>query len=131
MSADSMAAIYRFISKISDFINDRNATGPTLLDKSELACLFQRLQDRYVLDAHPPGRWVRIGTKVTLKDLLESSELDLEVTLPDVSAPAQGKISVLSPLGASLFGRQEGEIFNIYLGNRLNRFRIISIDRQP
>lgn len=130
MSGEQMASIYRFISKISDFISGKSSGESMILGKGELICLLERLQDRYVLDAHPPGRWVKIGARVVLKDMLDSSELNLEVTLPHNSDPARGSISVLSPLGAALFGRQEGDIFIISLGNRLNKFRIMSIDRQ-
>jgi len=130
INGEKIASIYRFISKISDFISGKSSGESMMLDRAELICLLERLQDRYVLDAHPPGRWVRIGAQVALKDILDSSELNLEVTLPDNSDPSCGKISVLSPLGAALFGRQEGDIFIISLGNRLNKFRIMSIDRQ-
>ena len=130
MSADKMTGIYRFISKISDFINGNSPDRPLILSKRELICLLERLQDRYILDARPQGRWVQIGSQVLLKDMFDLSELNLEVKLPYNSDPSRGRISVLSPLGASLFGRQEGEVFIISLGNRLNKFWIMSIDRQ-
>ncbi|MCX5702611.1 MAG: GreA/GreB family elongation factor, partial [Candidatus Omnitrophica bacterium] len=72
---------------------------------------------------------VLIGAKVTLKDL-DSQEI-LEYTLvSEVEADyAEGKISVTSPIGASLLNHKKKELVEIKVPAGILRYEIVEITR--
>lgn len=62
----------------------------------------------------PKGE-VRIGVKVTLKEKESGEEFSYSLVGPEESDPAQGKISVLSPLAQGLLGHKKGEEVKVIL----------------
>jgi transcription elongation factor GreA len=79
--------------------------------------------------AEPDGRngVVDVGELVTVRnrDTGEVHEYRLVGTLE--SAPAEGRISVVSPLGQALLGRRVGEIASVGAPKGTLRFEVVSI----
>lgn len=55
---------------------------------------------------------VTIGSGVVMRDLVSGAEFEYRLVLPADADISQGMISVLTPLGASLLGRGEGDVFS-------------------
>ena len=55
-----------------------------------------------------PGDIVTMRSKVLLKDLRTSERYRLTLSYPEDAEPAAGRVSVLSPVGASLLGLRVG-----------------------
>jgi len=131
MSADFLADIRRFMSSLGDSPKELISFRPLALRPVEIANLLDKLQGIYDMPATlPETDIILIGSNVRLINMLDYYEMSFQVTLPQDSDPAQGKITVLSPLGSKLLGRHKGETFNIFYGNRMNRFRIISVEQK-
>jgi transcription elongation GreA/GreB family factor len=132
MNAEYLADIRDFISTFKNSAEPINFFRPITLRPVELASLLEKLEGIYDEPKLPLKKnVVLIGSKVVILDMFDYTEMSLIISLPDDSDPSKGKISVLSPLGSSLLGRERGETFAIFYGNRMNRFRITSIDQQP
>lgn len=132
MSADYLADIRRFMSSLDDSLKELITFRPLALRPVEIADLLDKLQGMYDISASlPETDVILIGSNVRLINMLDFCELSFQMMLPKDSDPAQGKITVLSPLGSKLLGRHRGETINIFYGNRMNRFRIISVDQKP
>lgn len=58
-----------------------------------------------------PAGTVQIGSTVSLRDLDSDEVEEYQLTLPEHADPAQGRLSVLAPLGTAILGfRSEDEI---------------------
>lgn len=57
----------------------------------------------------------RIGISVVLRDLQTKEELSYFLVGPEEADPANGKLSIESPLGKSLLGKKKGERFTLAL----------------
>jgi len=132
MHPEFLTDIRNFISIFKNSGEHINVFKPITLRPVELASLLEKLEGIYDEPKLPlETNVVLIGSKVVILDMFDYTEMSVVISLPDDSDPSQGKISILSPLGSSLLGRKRGETFAIFCGNRMNRFRIISIDQQP
>jgi regulator of nucleoside diphosphate kinase len=77
-----------------------------------------------------PADRVALSSSVTYVE--ESSDVRRTVTLslPADANPAEGRISVLSPIGRALIGRKRGETVDVVLpGRRLLEIRILATER--
>ena len=109
---------------------ERNKTFyPLTLSPVEIANVIDKLQGIYASPTDTPhdGNTVSIESSINLIDMLDDSETTITVVLPGDSDPSQGKISVLSPLGSALLGKKHGETITFFVGNRVNRFRILAV----
>jgi transcription elongation factor GreA len=71
----------------------------------------------------------RVGTRVTLEDEQTKERFDYLLVGPDEADPAQGKLSIASPLGKSLLGKKQGERFTLTLPKAIVPYRVISVGR--
>ena len=95
----------------------------------DLASILAKLESLEACDAGPeacPGR-VRIGSRVRLLDLQDNSDAEIEVVLPADSAPRNGRISVFSPLGASILGLAPAEYAEVRFLGRPLRFLVLEV----
>lgn len=67
------------------------------------------------------------GCSARLLDLSEQSEVWLTLVYPQQAKPDQGFISVLSPLGAALLGKNVGEVTEVQLFRRTLRFMLCDL----
>lgn len=72
---------------------------------------------------------VRIGAKVTLKELSSNSEFRYMFVGQEESDPSNGKLSVHSPLGEGLLGHKTGEKVSVSLPAGKKEFLILKIER--
>ena len=71
----------------------------------------------------------RVGTKVTLQDVQAKETFAYVLIGPEESDPANGKLSIASPLGKSLLGKKKGEQFTLTLPNAVVLYRVVNIER--
>lgn len=115
------------ISENAEYDAAKEAQG---MNEKRIAELEYKLaQGRIIDDEGMSKDEVLIGAKVTLKDL-DSQEI-LEYTLvSEVEADyAEGKISVTSPVGASLLNHKKKEVVEIKVPAGVLRYEIVEITR--
>lgn len=71
----------------------------------------------------------RVGTKVTLQDVQTKETCAYVLVGPDESDPANGKLSIASPLGKSLLGKKKGEQFTLTLPKAVVPYRVVNVER--
>jgi transcription elongation factor GreA len=70
-----------------------------------------------------------VGDIIILSDLASGEELRYKIVDPREVDPLKGKISIASPLGKALFGRNDGETVEITVPAGRLRYRIKRIER--
>lgn len=71
----------------------------------------------------------RVGTKVTLEDEQTKERFDYVLVGPEEADPANGTLSLASPLGKMLLGKKKGERFTLTLPKMVVPYRVISVER--
>lgn len=90
---------------------------------------LESLLKRAVIVEHAPAVTVaRMGSRVRLRDLESGREVTYILVGPGEVNPAEGKISVSSPVGRALMDRLEGEEILVDAPARTFRYRIEKID---
>ena len=72
---------------------------------------------------------IRIGARVTLKEMSSDSEFSYTFVGQEESDPSNGKLSVHSPLGEGLLGHKIGETVAVNLPAGKRQFKILKIER--
>lgn len=130
MNFPSLEAVREFTGFLKDPEERLRRFCPLTLKPWDLSRLLDKMEGIYDLPAERiPANTVLIGSRVLLVDLLDFSEREFEVVLPEYSDPGEGRVSVLSPLGASALGLEYGETFCVWIGNRIARYRIKAISQ--
>lgn len=80
-----------------------NAPGALLLS-GELA----RMR---IVDGAASAGIVRLGSRVTYRDLATGRERAVRVATPATTDPDDNRVSVLSPIGSALIGLRQGAVF--------------------
>ena len=78
-----------------------------------------------------PPTVVTMNSRVEVKNVSLGKAMSIELVYPDAVDPANLKISVFSPLGASILGHSQGDEFFWTGRNGKNRFLIEKILYQP
>ena len=68
-------------------------------------------------------------SKVKIKNLDNKMEFDYILVADAVSDLSQGKLSVSSPIGKGLLGKEVGDVTEIQVPNGIMKFEILSISR--
>ena len=84
-----------------------------------------RLIDESLLDSSK----VLALSKVKIKNLDNKMEFDYILVADAVSDLSQGKLSVSSPIGQGLLGKEVGDVTEIQVPNGIMKFEILSISR--
>ena len=82
---------------------------------------------KFIEDLKTPKDTVSIGVKVTLKDE-DGDEYEYALVGEDDSDPANGKISVYSPLAQGLLGKKVGEETLVDLPAGPRRFKVLKTE---
>jgi len=77
-----------------------------------------------VIQAQENGR-VQLGSVVVLEG--EGGPRTFQIVGPQETNPMRGRISHLSPLGASLMGKREGELLEVEMGKKKMTFLVKGI----
>lgn len=74
---------------------------------------------------------VTMNSKVKVKNKALGKSFSLELVYPDAVDTTNFKISIFSPIGASMYGYAQGDEFVWYGGNGKNSFVIEEVTYQP
>jgi transcription elongation factor GreA len=72
---------------------------------------------------------VRIGCKVKLVDLSTNTEETYSLVGPDEANPAEGFISITSPVGKTLLGHKENDMVEVSIPAGILKYKVIKISR--
>jgi transcription elongation factor GreA len=73
------------------------------------------------------GERIVFGTKVELENLASGQKVIYQLVGPYESEPESGKISVTSPLGKALIGKEEGDAVKINTPGGIQEFEVLEI----
>jgi transcription elongation factor GreA len=73
------------------------------------------------------GERIVFGTKVQLESLANGQKVTYQLMGPYESDPESGKISVTSPLGKALIGKEKGDIVKINTPGGTQEFEVLEI----
>jgi len=76
------------------------------------------------LDNIPRDR-VSLGTKLTLLDLDRDEEITYELVFPELADLTTGLVSIASPIGKGLVGKQAGDVVTIKIPSGQKRFEVL------
>lgn len=74
---------------------------------------------------------VVFGSTVTLEDMIREETIEYVLVGPYESDVDQGKISVTSPIGKALIGKEIGQEVSVTTPGGLRRFEVIDIEIKP
>jgi len=97
--------------------------------KARIGELRQRLAslNSMTLDQVPRDK-SGLGSTVKVLDLDTDEELTYELVFPDLADLAQGLLSIASPIGGSLMGRELGDEVTVKIPAGTRRFEIIELE---
>lgn len=78
-----------------------------------------------------PGEVITMNSKVVLLDLDNKEEETYTLVYPEHANSAEGKISILAPIGTAMLGYQVGDVFEWEVPAGKRRLRIEKILYQP
>jgi regulator of nucleoside diphosphate kinase len=78
-----------------------------------------------------PGNIVTMNSRVFLKETSSKREAELTITYPRDADNLKSRISVFSPIGAALLGKQAGDITSWSTPNGNKWFEILKVTYQP
>ncbi|WP_233903362.1 GreA/GreB family elongation factor [Stieleria maiorica] len=108
------------------------SSAAAILDKPYVSDLRRELGNATtVARLEVPGDVITINTSVRLRDLDPSKTETLTLVDPEETCVAEGKLSILSLLGAELLGRRVGEIVTLKVCRRELSKRIEKVTFQP
>ena len=73
------------------------------------------------------GERIVFGTKVELENLASGRKVTYQLVGPYESEPESGKISVTSPLGKALIGKEEGDTVKINTPGGIQEFEVLEV----
>jgi transcription elongation factor GreA len=74
-----------------------------------------------------PKDRVALGSKVKLLNLDTDEEVTYQLVFPEVSDLDQGLISIASPVGKGLMGREEGDEVTVQIPSGVKRFEVLEL----
>ncbi len=96
--------------------------------KARIGQLQSRLAEIARIDpGEIPRDRIGLGSLVQVLDVDEDREITYEIVLPEEADPANGKVSVASPLGRGFKGRREGEELSIDVPSGRRSYEILSV----
>ena len=96
--------------------------------KARIAQLRERLATLSAVNmSQIPRDRVGMGSKVTLLDLDSDDEITYELVFPELSDLDKGLISIASPIGRSLVGKQEGDTLKVKIPSGQRRFEVLEL----
>lgn len=84
-----------------------------------------------VLPERMPPDIVTMNSQVLLKDLSSGEEMDYVLVFPENADVAEGRISVVAPIGAAILGRRVGDTIQVRVPAGTRRMRIERLLFQP
>ncbi|WP_158858275.1 GreA/GreB family elongation factor [Lunatibacter salilacus] len=99
--------------------------------RNNLKIVEEKLYFKPVDSKKVPPTVVTMNSKVKVKNLMLNKSFELELVYPDAVDVSNQKISIFSPIGASMFGHSQGSEFAWAGQNGKIKFTIEKIVYQP
>ncbi|HSI76956.1 MAG TPA: GreA/GreB family elongation factor [Lunatimonas sp.] len=99
--------------------------------RNNLKIVEEKLYFKPVDSKKVPPTVVTMNSKVKVKNLMLNKSFELELVYPDAVDVSNQKISIFSPIGASMFGHSQGSEFAWVGQNGKIKFTIEKIVYQP
>lgn len=74
---------------------------------------------------------ITMNSRVLLRELSTGREAEVTITYPQDVDSREGKVSIFSPIGVALLGRQVGDVVSWKVPNGTGRFEVAKIIYQP
>jgi transcription elongation factor GreA len=78
------------------------------------------------IDKIPRGR-VGLGSTITLLDVESGDEVTYELAIPEIADLEKGLVSIASPIGKGLMGKEEGDIVTIAIPSGSKKYEILAL----
>jgi transcription elongation factor GreA len=78
------------------------------------------------IDKIPRGR-VGLGSTIRLHDVVLGDDVTYELVIPEISDFERGLISIASPIGRGLMGKEEGDVVTIAVPNGSKKYEILGL----
>ncbi len=108
-----------------------SALSPESSPESAISLLRKKLDRATVVGAGIPRNYVTMGSTVSIIDAKTSEKLKFSLVYPDRVNFALGRVSVFSPLGATILGHRVGDEPDWGEDDEIGRFVIAKVDFQP
>jgi transcription elongation factor GreA len=93
-----------------------------------ISLLEARLRAARLVEPQPGNGRVDVGERVRLHDLDSGERLELELVGPLEADPAEGRISVVSPLGKAVVGLRRGQVAGVDAPLGRRRLRVVAVE---
>lgn len=96
--------------------------------RARISQLHKQLSDLSMISFNKlPRDRVAYGSTVTLMDLESGEKITYRLVIGDEIDPEKGLISLSSPIGASLVGRQEGDEVKVNTPAKVRHFEVVKL----
>ncbi|AAR34166.1 MAG: nucleoside diphosphate kinase regulator protein [uncultured bacterium] len=101
-------------------------------DRKDLQKLEDELASAMIVDPKDvPPNVVTMNSRVKLRDLRADKEMTISLVFPNDANIAEGKISILSPIGTAILGFGAGDTLDLAVRSFAKKIRIEEVLYQP
>jgi regulator of nucleoside diphosphate kinase len=118
---------YNRLSGLIDRTRERNASDREYLNKLEAELERAEIVEPKAI----PSDVITMRSKVRLKDLVSGESATYSLVFPTEANFADGKISVLAPIGTAILGYRQGDTIEWPVPSGLRRLKVEEILYQP
>src|SRR5581483_7573731 len=111
---------YNRLSGLIDRTRERNGSDREYLNKLEAELDRAEIVDQKDI----PPDVITMRSKVRLKDLVSGQSATYSLVFPTEANSADGKISVLAPIGTAILGYRQGDVIEWPVPSGLRRLKI-------
>lgn len=118
---------YNRLTGLIERTRERNGTDREYLNKLEA-----ELDRAEIIDSKAiPGDVITMRSKVRLKDLVSGESNTYSLVFPTEADFAEGKISVLAPIGTAILGYRQGDTIEWPVPSGVRKLKVEEIVYQP
>ena len=118
---------YNRLSGLIDRTRERNGTDREYLNKLEAELDRAEIVERQDI----PRDVITMRSKVRLKDLVSGESNTYSLVFPTEADSAEGKISVLAPIGTAILGYRQGDTIEWPVPSGLRKLKVEEVIYQP
>jgi transcription elongation factor GreA len=123
ITPDGLARLSEELARLRTTRGERDE----LLER-RIALLEGRLRAARLVEPQPGNGRVDVGERVRLRDLDSGERLDLELVGPLEADPAEGRVSIVSPLGKAVVGLRRGQVAGVDAPLGRRRLRVVAVE---
>jgi len=118
---------YNRLTGLIDRTRERNGTDREYLNKLEAELDRAEIVDRIDI----PADVITMRSKVRLKDLVSGESNTYSLVFPTEADFAEGKISILAPIGTAILGYRQGDTIEWPVPSGLRKLKVEQVLYQP